>query len=278
MDATSTQSSRSPATTPAPTTLPIKCGIVAGACFLWLLLAAAAHGQIEVPKEAEQHKLISAKLTAVLPEGAYLADGGWEIQGTTARQMADFRVLETELLFTGTPGEYWVLFDGVMLRDVTFKDGDGQQVTIPCYLGRIKGRAPCKIKGGSPPGPDPPVPPDPPGPGGKYRIVLFRAVDQVDNLPQGQRDILLSTTFRDWLKEQGHVLLEVLDPARFPGGSVPLQWQPWVQSIVGDPLPRIAIAPLVESGYVTDYALPKDIPACKALLTSPAVRKAVKLP
>lgn len=127
-----------------------------------LLATATAWGQIDVPTEVDQHKLIVATLTQQIPDGAYLADGGWEIAGATATQVPDTRPDGSTLIWTGPPGEYVITYDGVLLQDVSFTDGSGNPVTIRSYVGRVKSRAVCTIKGGSPdPGPDPPVPPVP---------------------------------------------------------------------------------------------------------------------
>lgn len=233
-----------------------------------LILAILLCGQIEAPAEADAYKLITAKLTAKIPEGTYIEEGSWNISGETAKQVADFRAIATELIWTGTPGVYTISFDGVLLKDVTFKDGDGNQITIKSYLGRLKGSAKCVIKGDS--GPDPPVPPV-----GKYRIMLYYNAKQFASLPQSQKNILNSTAFRDYLTEQGHVLVEQLDPTQFTG-SVPDKYKSWVEAVKDDPLPRIAFAPKDTEGYVIDYALPLDMALTKALINSPSTWKAVQ--
>lgn len=248
--------------------------------WLWAVVVvaftSAAWGQITVPPEAEPYKLIPAKLTAPVPSGAYLAEGGWEVVGATTKQAADLRDCGPEMFWTGSPGAYTVIFDGILLTDVTVPGLDGKPVVIKSYMGKIKGRSVCTIKGGGGPGPlDPPDPPGPTPPGGKYRIVLFYDRDQLDNLPQGQRDILNSLLFRKYLAAEGHDFLEVLDPLSFKAGSVPAKWQPWINSVVNDPLPRIGLAPLKDAGPIVDFALPADPEACKALLKDPASRKAV---
>jgi hypothetical protein len=138
-------------------------------CF-WLIAVAAiaccevAFGQIVVPAESEPYKLIVAKLATPIPEGAYLADGGFEVLGATATARADVREYGGEIVWTGSPGVYQVVFDGVILKNVTFTDGSGKEITIVSYLGRIKAKATCVIKGGTPPVPPPP---------GKRRAVIL---------------------------------------------------------------------------------------------------------
>lgn len=258
-----------PTATSAPDFRLIKRGSAVGAFFVILALCSVSLAQIDVPAESQPHKLIVAKLTTPIPTGAYLADGGWEVVGASATVVADVREYGPEIVWTGTPGAYQVLFDGVLLQDVTVPGMDGQPVIIKSYLGRVKARAACVIKGT--PGPDPP---DPPVPGGKYKLVLWHAENQLDNLPQGQRDILRSLVFRDWLRSQGHVLLEELDPTNFTTGSVPAQWQPWLISISGKTLPAVSLQP-VGDGPIVGYPLPANTEAMKAFLTAPA-GKAVK--
>lgn len=126
-----------------------------GVAILLLLVCSVAQGQIDVPAESDQYRLIVARLTTPIPDGAYVADGGWEVIGSAATVRADYREYPGELLWTGTPGVYQIVFDGILLKDVTFKDGAGNDITIKSYIGRVKAKATCKIKGGDPPTPDP---------------------------------------------------------------------------------------------------------------------------
>jgi len=226
-----------------------------------LLVATAAWAQIDVPDEVDPYRLVVATLATPIPDGAYLADGGWEVIGATSTQAPDTRTDGATLVWTGPPGEYTIIYDGVLLQDVSFVDGDGNQVTIRSYVGRIKERATCTIGGEPDPGPDPP---DPPSPGGPYQIMLFYRADQLDNLPEPQRQLLTSRKVRDRLAEDGHVLLEALEEGSL-GGSVPPRYKTWVDAVVGDPLPRIAIAPK-EGGKVKDFDLPANVDLLLALL------------
>lgn len=224
------------------------------------LACATATAQIDVPSEVEPYRLVVATLVTPIPEGAYLADGGWEVIGATATQVPDSRKDGATLVWTGTPGEYSIVYDGVLLQDVTFTDGAGNPVTIRSYVGRIKERASCTIGGK----PDPPNPPDPPTPAGPWQIMLFYRADQLDNLPEPQRQILTSRKLRERLAADGHVLLEVLEESSL-GGSVPSSYKLWIDSVVGKPLPAIAIAPKA-GGKVKAFELPANADLLMALL------------
>ena len=226
------------------------------------LATATATAQIDVPSEVEPYRLVVATLATPIPEGAYLADGGWEIIGATATQVADARKDAATLVWTGTPGQYTIVYDGVLLQDVTFTDGAGNPVTIRSYVGRIKERASCTI-GGEQPGPDPP---DPAGP---WQIMLFYRADQLDDLPEPQRQILTSRKLRERLVKGGHVLLEVLEESSL-GGSVPSSYKAWIDSVVGKPLPAIAIAPK-DGGKVRSFELPANADLLMALLADGGV-------
>jgi len=225
-----------------------------------LLLCSTATGQIVVPPEVSVAKLGIAKLDTTLPEGTYLADGGWEIIGETSKQVPDAEVFDNTLVFTGTSGKYIVIFDAVLLQDITFKDGDGNTVTIPAYKGKIKDRANCEIVGGSEPDPGP----DPqPGPVGPYQIAMFYEADQLDNYPAAQRALLTSLKYRQDLVKEGHVFLEVFEAAAIQGSSP--RYKAFFDAVRGDALPRIAFAPKA-GGKVVDYPLPENWEALQKLL------------
>ena len=236
---------------------------------LALLLAVwggAVLGQdIDVPSTAPEYTIVVAKLNQDLPDGVYLSDGGWEVSSTD-----DASTRETDngliLLFTGKPGLYVLEFDAVKLKDIVVPDMDGNPQTLPIYLGRIKAKASCTIEGEEP-GPNPPGP-DPPGPepSGPYQLMFFYDGDTLDNLPESQRLLLTSRVIRDRLKSEGHVLLEVLEVDSL-SGSVPAMYQPWLNAIKGDPMPRIALAPRETRGVVKDYPLPANWEDLQKLLS-----------
>lgn len=230
--------------------------------------AAAVAQTIVVPAEVEPYRLVPAKLDMEIPEGAYLSDGGWEVMGATPKQVPDVRLQGAELFFTGRPGVYTVSYDGVLLRDVTIPVGEGKTEKVPVYMRKVRCSAKVTIKGGGV-DPDPDPPPDPPS--GKYQIVLFWTADQLDEMTQGQREVLNSLDFRDWIAQQGHVFLDSVDPAAY-GGNAPKDRVVFVTAIKGDPLPRIAVADAIAGGPVFDAILPDGIEAAKAWLADPALK------
>jgi hypothetical protein len=103
--------------------------------------------------------------------------------------------------------------------------------------------------------PNPPQPPDPPVPGGKKQLVFVVKQSELDNLPQAQQILLASLTLREKLASKGHRFLGILEANQ--AASAPQALAPFYRSVDGDPLPRIAMAP-VEGGTITDYPLPAD--------------------
>lgn len=229
---------------------------------LVLLIATPCWAQINVPAETEPHAPIAATLANPIPEGAQV-QGGWTLA------TAKFLPVPDGIHVWAPPGVHEISYRGVWIKTVPVTLPDGTVVQVLQGFGFLDETATFKVTGGGPdPGPDPP---DPPTPGGKYQLVFWYTEQQLDNLPQGQRDILTSLVFRDWLRSQGHVLVEVLDPANF-GAVVPDKWKPWVNSILNQPLPRISLSP-VEGGQVTSYQLPADMEACKKLLAAPGRKR-----
>jgi len=214
------------------------CGLAVCLC---LLLSSVAHAQLTVlPTPGKAMALVTA------PEA-----GKWVVL-----KSPDFLPIQPTLLdggkviaFEGDQGVYGVLF---------FPPGDGQPLVQRVVLG------------GAAPDPTPPEP-DPPPPGGKKQVVLWVTEQQLDNLPQGQRDILNSLVFRQWLTSGGHVLLEVADPANFSGSS-PGRWGPWLASVAGQSLPAISLAP-VGGGPVKTYPLPASVEAAKTLIGGSGARR-----
>jgi hypothetical protein len=135
---------------------------------------------------------------------------------------------------------------------------------------------------GPDPGPDPPNPPDPDPPLPplvKWQVMFFYQSDQLDNLPQSQIDMISGLVFRRALEGKGHSFAGAFDvdsvakAARLCGprgcltvaAAVPNDLKPWWAAVDGDPMPRVAIAP-IGGGAVRDFPLPADETALYALL------------
>ena len=210
------------------------------------LLMALTVGQITVPAETAPYLPVVATVAAQMPEGAQF-DGGWKLQG--AHFLPDGK---NRIHIWAKPGEYKLEFSGLWLhlKDVTFKDGDGNEITITSYLGHgiINESATFKVTGEPPPPPPPPL-------SDHYQIVLFvEAGEQLDKYTRDQRDIINSLTFRDELKDLGHRFLQVIDDDEINAG-VPAKWKPWADAVKGHPLPAVALAP-IDGGPVVVYPLP----------------------
>ena len=110
------------------------------------------------------------------------------------------------------------------------------------------------IVGGDPgPGPDPPDPPIPPEPGGPWQILMFH--QNLKASSQEQRMLLTSQRIQQEIAKAGHALLGILDVDSSGVGGSRGKYTDWWRVIEGDPLPRIAIAPL-RGGDILDHPLP----------------------
>ena len=231
----------------------------------WLLCSVAC-GQIEVTQDAAVGDPVVAKVQAVIPEGAVF-DGGWK-----ASKGVQFipHSKDTLHVWVAKGGTYSLSFSGFWLHTekVTFTDGAGNEITITSYLGHgfISEDVEFTVKGDA--GPDPPIPPDP-TPGGPQQMVLFYHLDQLDNMPAEQRALLKSLTIRKDLTAAGHLVLEIVEAGTLgQSGPIPDRIKGFVDSVRGDPLPRIAMAPR-EGGKVVDYPLPANYEDLVKLLNNP---------
>ena len=233
-----------------------------GLVSLVALVCSVAYGQIKVPPESSAHTPIVATITAQMPEGATF-DGGWK----TGDGVHVIPVADGAVHIWARPGKHSLEYSGfwLHLKEITFKDGDGNDITITSYLGHgfINEEAEFSVLGGTDP------PPDPPGPlpGQKYQLVLFVAADNLDQMDPSQRHLVTSLNVRTGLREHGHHLVQVIDNDQIREG-VPTKWVPFVEAVMGDALPRVAIAP-VEGGAVSDYPLPANYLALLKFLEDP---------
>jgi hypothetical protein len=229
---------------------------------VWALLAGAAWGQIEMPDEVQLGEPIvcTVKLEGV-PEGAE-----WK-QAVVPDITGDCRVepgpAPNVFHLWGLPGEYTVEVFGM------WGVRDSEKPTSWSDFGFVKDKRQFRIVGKVVP-PDPPLPPTP-DPSGPYQIMYFVTADQRDNLPKEQRALFTSLVERQWLRDQGHVLLEVLDPTRIDPGSVPGHYRAWFQAVQGKTLPAVGIAPK-EGGDVVIHPLPSDSSKFRELLAASGKR------
>ena len=148
------------------------------------------------------------------------------------------------------------------LIDARLRSVDGVGEDLARELDRIAGEF------AKSPQPDPDPEPDPdPQPGGSYELVIFAVTDDLDKLPAEQRRLLTSREVRRQLKEAGHEFLIVIDDDEIERNTVE-KWRPWIDSVKGDPLPRVAIRKFGETA-VKDYPLPASYDDLLKLLASP---------
>lgn len=132
--------------------------------------------------------------------------------------------------------------------------------------------------GGEPVPPNPPDPPIPPNPTSKWQVAFFYQSDTLDNMSLSQKEMIAGLLFRNDLKSKGHSYLggfdvdsvaktvRKCDAAKcYTIYTVPANLKPYWDAIQGDPLPRIAIAPL-GGGTVRDFPMPADSTALYKLL------------
>ena len=151
------------------------------------------------------------------------------------------------VLWEGDPGDYAVIY---------LPPGDGQPVVQRVTLGGVKPPDPQ---------PDPEPDPQPPPQPAKWQVAIFVESADLDTMPLPQLEITSSLVFRKTLESSGHKLLGVWDKDRptttvCEGGvcrQVPTggKHDAFWAAVSGDPLPRVAIAPL-GGGPVQDFPLP----------------------
>jgi hypothetical protein len=225
------------------------------AAIFWAIVAVA---QIQVPAESEPYQPIVAKVVAPMPEGSQFS-GGWTVDAATKYIPAK----DGEIHIWAAPGEHKLKFIGywVQTKTVSFKDGDGNIVEIESYLGSgfINEEAGFKVLGDTPPGPDPDLPPV-----GKSQLVIFLVADQIDKLPNPQRELATSLKVRKDLRDLGHNFVQVIDDSEIKDG-VPAKWTPWIKAVMGKALPQVALAP-IGGGPIVTYPLPADYAGLLKLL------------
>lgn len=151
------------------------------------------------------------------------------------------------VLWEGDPGDYAVIY---------LPPGDAQPVVQRVTLGGVKPPDPQ---------PDPEPDPQPPPQPVKWQVAIFVESADLDTMPLRQLEITSSLVFRKTLESSGHKLLGVWDKDRptttvCEGGvcrQVPVggKHDAFWAAVSGDPLPRVAIAP-IGGGAVQDFPLP----------------------
>jgi len=218
-----------------------------------LFYSVVAYGAINVPAESEPYEPIVAQVESQIPDGASF-NGGWEV----SEGCKFLKVGEGVIHLWACPGEHSLKYSGywVHTKEVTFKDGDGNTVTIQSFLGSgfVNEEAGFKVLGSQP---DPPDPDDPgPKPGQKYQIVFFVKSENLHKMPEKQKELVTSLIVRRDLSDLGNKVVQVIDDDMIRSG-VPERWTPWIEAVMGDPLPRVALAP-IGGGAIQDYPLPSD--------------------
>lgn len=214
-----------------------------------------AKAQITVPEETAPYLPIVASVDANMPEGATF-DGGWKLEG--AHYLPDG---VNRIHIWAKPGEYKLMFSGLWLhlKDVTFKDGDGNTITITSYLGHgiIDEVSTFRVAASDP---------EPPGPGPSTdkQLMFFIVADDLDTLDQGQRELVTSLIVRQNLERQGHTLLLVVDNDQIKDG-VPAKWSPWIKAAMNKSLPLVAWADK-DGGSIQTSVLPSDYESLLELL------------
>jgi len=220
------------------------------ALFFAAAWTAAAYGQIEVPAESEANTPIVATITTAVPTGATF-DGQWESSA------AFLPAGDNSIHLWAAPGTHSLSYSGfwVQVEPITFKDGDGNTITVQSYLGsgRVNETAEFSVAGGAEP--DNPQPPGP-VPTGPKHLVFFVLAEELDTMPPTQKYLVNSLTVRKDLTARGHTLLLVMDDDQLRMTS-PGKWAPWINAVAGDQLPRVGIAPAA-GGEVEDHELPID--------------------
>jgi hypothetical protein len=238
---------------------------------LLLLLPSLSWAQIDLPPQVNVGEKLVAAVTATIPEGATF-DGGWQVRCKDGADcLASYEPLAqpNSIGIWAPAGEYQVSYTGfwILLKEIKFKDGDGNEVVITSYLGHGLVNESASVVVGTP---VPPPPPPPPTPSGPWRIWFLEEPNKRDNLPQPQQALLVSQALRERLQREGHQFQEVVQPPSITTPPARLQAIVAAFKASGIPLPAIALTPLSgELGAVKVFALPADEAGLMALLAKP---------
>lgn len=241
----------------APIIRHIKRATLGLAFLTFLAMCATALADIDVKPAYDAHEPIVASITITdVPVGAKLRGS---IQVTDGSYLP---AGENVFHIWAAPGKHTIKASGVWVLTSDVKVGD-QVVPVLVDFGQYNYERSFTVGGENPPNP-----PDPPTPGGPYQVAIFYDADQLDNLPAEQRALLTSLTYRQKLKEQGHVVLGVFAAQSI--GQVPSKFKAFIDAVAADPLPRLAVAS-TKGGKVADVPLPATFAELEQLLAKELV-------
>ena len=151
-------------------------------------------------------------------------------------------------------------------RTALFASRTKGKYTLALAIATPEGKATCLIhvlQNGVGPDPDPDPDPDP---NSKWQVMFFHESDDLDNYTKEQRRMLAGLTFRTELQGKGHMFLGAFDrDAVSKTFAENNQLSTWWKAVEGDPLPRVAVAPL-EGGAIRDFDLPPTVAELYKLL------------
>lgn len=245
---------------------------LASVIYLFLLCSASQAEITVTPEKATVGTKVVATVSAQIPEGATF-DGGWEITcnvGTCKAEMAKLAATRSVGIW-GPAGTYQIKYSGfwLLLKEITFKDGDGNIVTIQSYLGHgiVDERTTFVLEVEN--GPDPTPDPSPVGP---WRIVLFYDQATLDDMTRDQQAIMRGEQIKTLLKQQGHDLVQRVEghPTSYPAAI-----REFVEAVKGKSLPRVALQSF-DGGAVIDYPLPTTAQGFLSSLKDPRLKGRLK--
>lgn len=235
----------------------------------YLLFCSVCLGQITVtPSKANVGQKVVATVSATVPDGATF-DGGWSVTCDSGTCRVEVEPLEKKnsIGLWGPAGNYQLIYSGfwLLLKEVKFKDFDGNEVVIQSYLGHgfINEKVAFTLEGEN--GPDPPV--------GPWNVVMFYRSATLDDATQEQQAMLRGEKIKEQLQSKGHVLME-----RVQGipSSYPVRLKPFVEAVKDDTqFPRVAIQH-TDGGAILDFQMPGTIAGLMATLDDPRLEEALK--
>ena len=213
----------------------------------WVLLYVAAFGQISVPPETAPYLPLVATVVTDIPANATM-DGGWTVSDGVHTLPSG-----SDLHVWAKPGVHQIHYKGfwLLLKDVTFTDGAGNEITITSYLGHgfIDESATFKVTGEVEPDPPDPIDPAPIAADG-LKVMIVRESGQP--LTASQQAMINSTVWRE-LAGQGNWM--VVDPDMT--FRVPNIWQDAMDKSENYGVPRLIISNRPKGGVV--QALPANL-------------------